>query len=314
VKLEYRINRCRVERFDSMIAEVRKPALGLRDEVGLAGRSAPSGARGMADTEAAPPPIAPRPPSAKDRLIVALDFASADEALKIVERLGDTVSFYKIGLHLQLAPELHSLVAKLISAQKRLFLDFKYIDIPATVAGAVRAAAELGIDFVTVMGQRQIVRAAVEARGEAGAKILAVTLLTAMNEADLRREYHTGLTLPEFVERRAIAAERAGGDGVIASPNEIELIRAAVPTPDFLIVTPGIRPTGAGRDDQMRTATPYDAVVRGADYLVVGRPIIRAAEPRDAALRIIDEMVLALHDREGKAGSPAAAALRRTPA
>ena len=262
----------------------------------------------MADTEAPPARIASRPLSARERLIVALDFASADEALKVVDRLGDTVSFYKIGLHLQLAPGLHSLMAKLISAQKRLFLDFKYIDIPAPVAGAVRTAAELGIDFITVVGQQQIVRAAVDARGEARAKILAVTLLTAMNEADLRREYHTALTLREFVERRAIVVERAGGDGVIASPNEIELIRAVVPTPDFLIVTPGIRPAAARRDDQVRTATPYDAVVRGADYLVVGRPVIRAAEPRDAALRIIEEIALALDDREGKARGPAAVA------
>jgi orotidine-5'-phosphate decarboxylase len=264
----------------------------------------------MADTEIAPPRIAPRSLSARERLIVALDLASAAEALKIVERLGDAVSFYKIGLHLQLVPGLRSLVATLISAQKRLFLDFKYIDIPATVAGAVRTAAELGIDFITVMGQQQIVHAAVDARGEADAKILAVTLLTAMNEADLRREYHTTLTLREFVERRAIVAKQARGDGVIASPNEIELIRAVVPTPGFLIVTPGIRPAGAGRDDQMRTATPYDAVRRGADYLVVGRPIIRAAEPKDAALRIIDEMALALDDRAGKARSPPAAAGR----
>jgi orotidine-5'-phosphate decarboxylase len=251
----------------------------------------------MADSKVAPPRSARRPPSASERLIVALDFASADEACKIVERLADTVSFYKIGLHLQLAPGLHPLVAKLISAQKRLFLDFKYIDIPATVAGAVRTAAELGIDFITVIGQQQIVRAAVDARGTARTKVLAVTLLTAMNQADLRSEYHTALTLREFVERRAIAAAQAGGDGVIASPHEIELIRAAVPTPDFLIVTPGIRPAGAGRDDQSRTATPYEAVVRGADYLVVGRPVTRATEPRDAARRIIDEMALALDDR-----------------
>jgi orotidine-5'-phosphate decarboxylase len=259
----------------------------------------------MADTEVASPHIARQPPSARERLIVALDFASADEASKIVQRLGDTVSFYKIGLQLQLAPGLHSLVATLRSARKRLFLDFKYIDIPATVAGAVRTAAELGIDFLTVMGQQQIVRAAVNARGESGAKILAVTLLTAMNEADLRREYHTALTLRDFVERRAIAAEHAGGDGVIASPNEIGLVRAVVPTRDFLIVTPGIRPAGARRDDQIRTATPYDAVLRGADYLVVGRPVIGAAEPRDAALRIIDEIARALEDRADNTRSPA---------
>jgi orotidine-5'-phosphate decarboxylase len=261
----------------------------------------------LADIELAPPRIAGRPPSASERLIVALDVAGTDEAFKIVERLADTVSFYKIGLHLQLAPGLHSLVATLISARKRIFLDFKYIDIPATVAGGVKTAAELGIDFITVIGQQPVVRAAVQARGAARAKVLAVTLLTAMNETDVRREYHTTLTLREFVERRAIAAAQAGGDGVIASPNEIELIRAAVPTPDFLIVTPGIRPAGAGRDDQTRTATPYDAVARGADYLVVGRPVTRAAEPRDAALRIIDEMALALDEREGKAHPPAAA-------
>jgi orotidine-5'-phosphate decarboxylase len=270
----------------------------------------------MVDSEVAPPRIARQPLSARERLIVALDFASADEALKIVDRLGDSVSFYKIGLHLHLAPGLHSLVSQLISAQKRLFFDFKYIDIPATVAGAVRTAAELGIDFITVIGQQQIVRAAANARGERNAKILAVTLLTAMNETDLRREYHTSLTLREFVERVAIAAANAGGDGVIASPNEIELVRAVVPSPDFLIVTPGIRPAGAGRDDQVRTATPYDAVVRGADYLVVGRPVIRAAEPWDAALRIIDEMALALDHRGGRARPPSAAGegLRRTPA
>jgi orotidine-5'-phosphate decarboxylase len=252
------------------------------------------GAQELADPAGVSGRIDRQPLSVGERLIVALDLACADEALKIVDRLGDTVSFYKIGLHLQLAPRLHSLVAQLTSAQKRLFLDFKYIDIPATVAGAVRMAAKLGIDFITVMGQRHIMRAAVDARGAARLKILAVTLLTAMNEADLQREYHTTLTLPEFVRRRAIAAADASGDGVIASPDEIELVRAAVPTAGFLIVTPGIRPAGVGRDDQMRTATPYEAIVRGADYLVVGRPVIRAAEPREAALRIIDEMALAL--------------------
>ena len=141
----------------------------------------------MVDSEIAPPRIARQPLSARERLIVALDFASADEALKIVDRLGDAVSFYKIGLHLHLAPGLHLLVSQLISAQKRLFLDFKYIDIPPTVAGAVRTAVELGVDFITVIGQQHIVRAAANARGERGAKILAVTLLTAMNEANLRR-------------------------------------------------------------------------------------------------------------------------------
>jgi orotidine-5'-phosphate decarboxylase len=250
----------------------------------------------MTESEVAPR----RPLHAAERLIVALDVAAVDEALKLVQLLGDQVSFYKIGLQLQLVPGLNPLVAELISARKRVFLDFKYIDIPATVAVAVRTAAELGVDFITVIGHKQIVRAAADARGAARARILAVTLLTAMDEADLRSEYHTALTLREFVEGRAIAARQAGGDGVIASPNEIEFIRAVVPTPNFLVVTPGIRPSGASRDDQRRTATPYQAFVRGADYLVVGRPIIGAASPRDAALRIIDEMALALdrlHDQ-----------------
>ena len=260
----------------------------------------------MAETEVAPSRFTVQPLSASERLIVALDLASIDEALKIVDRLGDSVAFYKIGLHLHLAPALHSLVARLISAKKRLFFDFKYIDIPATVAGAVETAAALGVDFITVMGQRPIVRAAVDARGERRVKILAVTVLTAMNEADLQEEYHTALTLREFVERRAVAAAQAKGDGVIASPNEIEVIRARVPSPDFLVVTPGIRPAGARPDDQTRTATPYDAIVLGADYLVVGRPVIRAAEPRDAALRIIDEMALALDQRVRSGAGPTA--------
>jgi orotidine-5'-phosphate decarboxylase len=251
----------------------------------------------MPSSEFAPPRIVRQPPSVSERLIVALDTATVEDAMTIVDRLGDTVSFYKIGLHLQLAPKLHALVTKLISAKKQIFLDFKYIDIAATVAGGVKNAAQRGINFITVMGQQHVVRAAVDARGDADLKILAVTLLTGMSEEDMQREYHTRLTLPEFVKRRAIAAAGAKCDGVISSPNEIELIRSVVEAEDFLIVTPGIRPAGAARNDQKRTATPYEAMSRGADYLVVGRPIIRDAAPREAARRIIDEMTLALDHR-----------------
>jgi orotidine-5'-phosphate decarboxylase len=258
----------------------------------------------MLGTEVAPPRIDRLSLSASERLIVALDTATVDDAMALVDRLGDVVSFYKIGLHLQLSPQLHGLISNLTSAKKKVFLDFKYIDIPATVAGAVRTASQLGINFITVMGQQQIIGAAVEARGDAALKILAVTLLTGMSEEDMQREYHTFLTLPEFVKRRAIEAGRVKCDGVISSPNEIELIRSAVRTEDFLIVTPGIRPAGAARNDQKRTATPYDAMSRGADYLVVGRPIIGDIEPREAARRIIDEMALALDRREDKPRSP----------
>ena len=145
----------------------------------------------MAGSVVAPPLVEPRPHMARERLVVALDVPAVEEAETIVDRLGEAASFYKIGLHLQLAPGLHALVAKLHSAGKRIFLDLKYIDIPATVAGAVRSAARLRIDFMTVMGQQQIVRAAVDARGDAGFKILAVTALTAMTEEDVRREYYT---------------------------------------------------------------------------------------------------------------------------
>jgi orotidine-5'-phosphate decarboxylase len=247
----------------------------------------------MPHAEIMPGRIVRSPLSTRERLIVALDFPAADAAMRMIDRLANTISFYKIGLHLQLAPELNALVDKLKRAEKQIFLDFKYIDIPATVAGAVAMAAGLGVKFITVMAERRIMRAAIEARGDAALKILAVTLLTGTSEEDLHRDYHTSLGVPEFVERRAVEADRARCDGVVASANEIELIHAAVSTDDFLIVTPGIRPAGAARDDQVRTATPYDAIARGADYLVVGRPIIRAAEPRAAAERIIEEMARA---------------------
>jgi orotidine-5'-phosphate decarboxylase len=241
------------------------------------------------------------PPPAERRLIVALDTASVDEALHLVDRLGDAVSFYKIGLHLQLAPELHALIARLRAAGKQVFLDFKYVDIPATVAGAVQTATRLGVDFLTVMGEPQVLRAAVDARRGADLKILAVTLLTGMREEDMHRAYQTTLTLPDFVARRAAEAGRLECDGVISSPNEIGLIRSAVAAEDFLIVTPGIRPAGAAPDDQQRTATPFEAILRGADYLVVGRPIIRDGDPSRAARRIIDEIGAALRHRAQRA-------------
>ena len=244
-----------------------------------------------------------RVPQASERLIVALDVATADAAMRMIDRLGDSVSFYKIGLHLQLAAELHALIGTLRRAQKQIFLDFKYIDIPATVAGAAGMAARLGVRFITVVAQRSIVKAAVDARGDSDLKILAVTLLTAMSEEDMRQEYQTRLTLPQFVKHRALVVQSEKGDGVISSPNEVALIRSTIAAEGFLIVTPGIRPAGVAADDQKRTATAYEAISRGADYLVVGRPVIRDPEPRDAARRIVDEIAMALEDRERTAGS-----------
>jgi orotidine-5'-phosphate decarboxylase len=244
---------------------------------------------------------------ASQKLIVALDVATVDDAHKLVCFLGDTVSFYKIGLHLQLDPGLAELFRTLREQQKGVFLDFKYIDIPATVEGAVAAAARLHIRFITVMGQRHIVQAAVKGKGGSDLKILAVTLLTGMTESDMQREYQTKLSLEEFISKRAKDASEMGCDGVISSPNEIEIIRSVVRNDNLLIVTPGIRPAGTPQDDQKRTATPSDAISRGADYLVVGRPITRAVEPKQAALRIIDEMATVLNYRGRKARLPAMA-------
>ncbi|HXC15675.1 MAG TPA: orotidine-5'-phosphate decarboxylase [Stellaceae bacterium] len=241
--------------------------------------------------EAVPTPLRVRQlDRARDKLIVALDVAAVSHALELVERLGEAVSFYKIGLHLQFDRELHALFDHLLLKQKRIFVDFKAFDIPATVEGAVRMAASLGIDFVTVVGQRPIVQAALRARGNATLKILAVTLLTGMNQEDMQREYNTALTTKEFIRRRAKSAAETGCDGVISSAREAALIRDSVDRSDFLIVTPGIRLPGAMQDDQKRVMTPYDAISCGADYIVVGRPIVKSADPAAAAAQILADM------------------------
>ncbi len=244
-----------------------------------------TGARRQADQRAL---------AATDRLIVALDVPTAKEASRIVDELGDIVGFYKIGLMLQLDPDLRPLVERLIGQGKGVFLDFKYIDIPATIEGTVRAASGLGVRFMTVIGESQVVRAAVKGRrGNSDLKILAVTLLTGMSENDMQKEYSTTSSIDEFVSRRATEAAALGCDGVISSPNEAGLIRSAVKKDGFLIVTPGIRPTGTEPGDQKRTATPRDAILNGADHLVVGRPIIQQRDRREAAQRIIAEIAAA---------------------
>ncbi len=238
--------------------------------------------------------------SATDRLIVALDVPTARDAGRIVDELGDIVGFYKIGLMLQLDPDLKSLIERLTGDGKGVFLDFKYIDIPATIEGAVRAASKLGVRFLTVIGESQVVGAAARGRENSDLKILAVTVLTGMSESDLRQEYRTDLSLDEFVMRRATEAASLGCDGVISSPNEARLIRCAVSCDDFLIVTPGIRPIGTEAGDQKRTATPGDAIRNGADHLVVGRPIIQQPDRRAAARQIIAEIAAASAEYRGK--------------
>lgn len=228
--------------------------------------------------------------SARERLIVALDVPTVARAIDMVGRLDQLVSFYKIGLHLQFDRQLHPLFDKLLSSNKRMFVDFKSFDIPATVEAAVRMASTIGISFITVVGQRPIVEAAVRGRGNSDLKILVVTLLTGMNETDMKEEYNTNLSLEDFIVMRARYAAKIGCDGVISSAREVKLIRDNIDRDDFLVVTPGIRLPGALRHDQKRVLSPREAVLNGADYLVVGRPIINSEIPEAAASSIIEDM------------------------
>ncbi|MCV2863189.1 orotidine-5'-phosphate decarboxylase [Defluviimonas sp. WL0075] len=225
-----------------------------------------------------------------DRLIVALDVANAIEGLALADRLGDSVSFYKIGLGmltgggLALANELKQ------DRGKRIFLDMKLFDIGATVEAAVRGIAQFDLDFLTVHGDPHVVRAAKQGAAAKDLKILAVTILTSLDRADL----DAGLIVPgdlrSIVIERAARAFAAGADGVICSPNEAVAIRALPEAAGRLIVTPGVRPAGAELGDQKRVATPAQAVADGADHIVVGRPIWRAPDPRAAAEAVISEL------------------------
>lgn len=218
-----------------------------------------------------------------DRLIVALDVANVLQGLDLAQKLGPSVSFYKIGLGLltggglALAQELKG------EAGKRIFLDLKLFDIGATIQAAVRGIASLGLDFLTVHGDPQVVRAAVDGRGDKGLKILAVTVLTSLDRADLDANLIRPGDLTEIALERAARAFEAGADGVIASPQEAALIRALPGAKGKLIVTPGVRPPGAAMGDQKRVMTPAEALAAGADHIVVGRPIWQAPDPRGAA-------------------------------
>jgi orotidine-5'-phosphate decarboxylase len=226
-----------------------------------------------------------------DRLIVALDVKSNAAALRLVERLGDAVSFYKIGspLFTRSGPDI---VKKLKQMGKRVFLDLKYHDIPNTVAQAVTAAADLDVDLLTVhaSGGTAMIQAAREAVAENGPRILAVTVLTSFGVDDAEQVWGKQLnSMREEVTRLAQLAADAGAHGVIASPLEAETLKRRHGA-DFLVVTPGIRPAGAARGDQVRTATPADALKAGADYLVVGRPVIEAEDPVAVVKQMQEEL------------------------
>ena len=225
--------------------------------------------------------------AADPRLIVPLDVPTADDARRLVAGLGDAVSFYKVGLEL-FASDAMALARELKAGGKQVFLDWKLHDIGATVERASAVLARSGCDFLTVHAEPQVMRAAVKGRGGSDLKILAVTVLTSLDDGDLAE---MGFSEPAaaLVERRIRQALVAGCDGVIASPQEAQMARA-LGGPDFLVVTPGVRPEGSARNDQARAATPAEALRAGASHIVCGRPITAAADPRDAALRVAAEM------------------------
>jgi orotidine-5'-phosphate decarboxylase len=219
--------------------------------------------------------------TAKDRLIVALDMPTIEDAQGIVAALGDSVTFYKVGLELLFAGGL-DLARRLKADGKRVFLDLKLLDIGNTVERAVANASELGVDFLTVHGHDlKTLEAAVRGRGNSKLKLLAVTVLTNLNAHDLQ-EQGTTLSAPDLVLRRAQLAHKAGFDGVISSGQEAARIREGTAA-GFLVVTPGIRLAGSASGDQERITTPDHAIAAGADYIVVGRPITQGDDPKAAA-------------------------------
>src|SRR6516162_6283353 len=236
-----------------------------------------------------PANLAPR-----DRLIVALDVPDVELAEAMVSRLSDAVTFYKIGYQLAYAGGL-PLVRKLADQGKKVFLDLKLHDIGNTVARGVESVARLGASFLTVHAYPQTMKAAVEARAGADLKILAVTVLTSYDDGDLHAAgYRLGVT--DLVEARAQQAQVLGVDGLVCSAEEASALRKVVGH-QMRLVTPGIRPAGSAAGDQKRVMTPARAIAAGADYIVVGRPVLEAADPKEAAKAIVAEIAPVLAER-----------------
>ena len=231
---------------------------------------------------------------ARDRLIFALDVPSSDEADRLIDRVGEHVTFVKVGLELYTAagPEM---VERLVRRGKRVFLDLKFLDIEETVRRATARVAAMGVEFLTIHANRKALAAAVHGRGDSPLKLLAVTVLTNFDGQDLR-DMGIQRTVHDLVTARALLASEVGCDGVVASGEEPGILRPKV-GPRFLIVTPGVRPAGKGVDDHARATTPTQTIAAGADYLVVGRPIRDAADPAAAAAAIIAEMQAAFDQR-----------------
>jgi len=228
---------------------------------------------------------------ARNRLILALDVPSVADAKTMVDRLGDTVAFFKIGYQLAFAGGL-PFAETLIRAGNSVFLDLKLHDIGHTVAKGVESIARMGATFLTIHAYPQTMRAAVEARGDGGLRLLAVTVLTSYDDADLAAAGYD-FTVTELVLERAAQAHDIGVDGLVCSAEEAAKLRPIVGA-SMALVTPGIRPIGADADDQKRVMTPAEAIAAGADYLVVGRPILGAPDPKAAAAAIVAEIAAAM--------------------
>lgn len=227
---------------------------------------------------------------ADDRLIVALDFPNALQGLHLVEKLGDEVSFYKIGLGMLTGGGM-ALANELTDMGKKVFLDMKLFDIGQTVENAVSGLSQFDLNFLTVHGDPNVVRAAVAGRGTSNIKILAVTVLTSMDRSDLDLTLIRAGDIQDIVVERARLAFLAGADGVISSPHEAAMIRALPEATDKLIVTPGVRLADTNdTDDQKRVASPAFAIKNGANHIVVGRPIWRAEDPLAAARKLKAEL------------------------
>jgi len=219
-------------------------------------------------------------------IIIALDVENAAEARKIVASVGDSVSFYKVGLELYASAGM-SYVRELKDHGHRVFLDLKLYDIGETVKRAVVQIAKSGADFLTIHAMRQVMKAAVEGRGDSSLKLLGVSVLTSVDDADLIGDGYSS-TVREVVDLRVRNIVADGVDGVVCAPTDAARVRGMAPR--AVIVTPGVRSAGAGVGDQKRVATPGEAVASGADYLVIGRQVTRSSDPRGEVARILEEI------------------------
>jgi orotidine-5'-phosphate decarboxylase len=236
--------------------------------------------------------------SPRERLIIALDVASTEEAERLVSRIGEAGVFYKIGMELVYAGGL-PLVQRLVGENKKVFVDLKLHDIPNTVERATAQVARLGASFLTIHAYPQTMKAALAGAAGSKLKLLGVTVLTSMNDKDLvEAGYASGVETT--VVHRARQAKSRGLAGLVLSPREVRMVRGVVGE-HLILVTPGIRPKGSGAGDQKRVMTPAEAIVAGADHIVVGRPVTEAQDPKAAATAIIAEIEGALSERDRKA-------------